>query len=50
MEPFKEEKKKPVEYTLKKDFKTEKKMYKAGDKFSHSNDAVIAYLKTNQYI
>lgn len=37
-------------FTLLKNFETEYKKYKVGDLFSHSNEKVINYLKTNKYI
>jgi len=45
-----EEKAKLPQYELKKDFVTDKKTYKRGEKYSNANADVIAYLKTNQYI
>lgn len=41
---------KPQKYVLKKNFRTEKKEYKAGEGYSHKDENVIAYLKQNKYI
>lgn len=40
----------PKKHTLLKEFRTDKKVYKRGDKFSHKDEEVIKYLKTNKFI